>query len=155
MPSSVPDVLDGLADYLASWEGLRPADDVVVASAPVAPEELAEQQVTLGDVTAPQAGTADLSGRKPETPTLTCWIARTVPGTDEAARRTARREAYELLAFVSQALKADPTAGGTVPGPGGFSVGESSLEQVPAEIDGSALRRANLRFTVTWTSHIV
>jgi hypothetical protein len=150
MPSSVPAVKSGLRVYLASWEGLRPGDGVTVRSAPGG--ELSDDMVELGQVTAPQTR-AGLAG-KAENPTMTCWVQSTKAGGDEGAIRAARDRAYELLALVEAAVAADPTAGGTVPPPGGTTVGDSSLVEAPAEGPGGGMRRAQVRFTVTWVSHI-
>jgi hypothetical protein len=150
--SSVAAAKKGLRTYLRSWEGLRPGDGVVIRSAPVTPEEADDKQVIFGDVTAPQtqAGLA----RRAETPTMTCWIETTSAGADETAVDTARDQADALLTLVSAALRADPTAGGTIPAPGFTVIGESSVTEYPIDIDGSAGRRAQYRFTLTWESHI-
>lgn len=154
MPSSVPDVKDGLADYLASFQGLRPSDGVAVNSASIAPNEANGKDIVLGDVTAPQAP-AGLQAVA-ESATMTCWIWAVVPGNDEVARRAARRAAYDLLALVERAVAADRTAQGSVPAPGGLAVGEGSLVEDPTDPPpgGTAGRRADLRFTITWTSHL-
>lgn len=152
MPTSVPVSKTGIREYLATSPGLTDADDVVVRSAPVAPDELAATQITLGDVTAPQtpAGLA----RREEKPVMICWIEVTRPGSDEAAMRAARNQAGALLGYVEAALHADPSCAGTVPAPAQTAVGSSDLTEFPIDIDGSAGRRAQYRFTVTWTSHI-
>jgi len=151
MASSVPAVKAGLRTYLASWEGLRPGDGVTVRSAPGG--ELPDDVVELGEVTAPQTRASLTS--KAETPTMTCWVQATkASGDEEAAIEAARGRAYELLALVQAALTADPTGGGTVPAPGGTTVGDSSLVEAPAEGPGGGMRRAQVRFSITWTSHI-
>jgi hypothetical protein len=150
MASSVPAVKTGLRIYLASWEGLRPGDGVTVHSAPGG--ELPDDVVELGEVSAPQTRIG-LAG-KAEAPTMTCWVQATKAGGDEEAIEGARGRAYELLALVEAALTADPTAGGTVPPPQGTTVGASSLIEVPAEVQGGGGRRAQVRFTISWTSHL-
>jgi hypothetical protein len=149
--SSVPAVKAGLRTYLASWEGLRPGDGVTVRSAPGG--ELPDRVVELGEVTAPQTR-AGLAG-KAENPTMTCWVQATAAsGDEEAAIEAARDRAYALLALVEAALTADPTASGTVPAPGGTTVGDSSLVEAPAEGPGGGMRRAQVRFSITWVSHL-
>jgi hypothetical protein len=150
MASSVPAVKAGLRTYLASWEGLRPGDGVTVRSAPGG--ELPDDVVELGEVTAPQTRTG-LRG-KAENPTMTCWVQSTRAGGDEGAIEAARGRAYALLALVEAALTADPTASGTVPAPQGTTVGDSSLVEAPAEGPGGGMRRAQVRFSITWTSHL-
>lgn len=150
MPSSVPAVKAGLCTYLASWEGLRPGDSVTVRSAPGV--DLPDDTVELGDVTAPQAraGLAAMA----ESPTMTCWVQATRPGTDEAAIGAARDRAYDLFALVAAAIAADPSAGGAVLAPAGTAVGTSTLVEAAADLAGGGGRRAQVRFTVTWVSHI-
>ncbi len=151
MPSSVPVVKKGLRQFWQTTAGLRPDDGVVVRSAPVAPDELAPEQITLGDVAAPQARAG--LGRKEERPSMTCWIRIQRPGSDEDAVDAARDRVYELLALVEQSLRADPSAAGTIPPPAGTTVSESALEEYPSGPDGTATRVAQLRFTISWTSH--
>jgi hypothetical protein len=152
MPSSVPAVKTGLRVYLASWEGLRPGDKVTVRSAPGV--ELGDDIIELGDVTTTQ-GRAGLAG-KTEDATMTCWCQATRPGTsEESSVVPARARAYALLAAVEEALAADPTAGGVVPPPQGtLTVGGASLVEAPADLTGGGGRRAQVRFTISWTSHI-
>jgi hypothetical protein len=150
MGSSVPAVKAGLRTYLASWEGLRPGDGVTVRSAPGG--EMPEDVFEFGEVTAPQTRLG-LAG-KAENPTMTCWVQSTRAGGDEDAMDAARDRAYELLALVEAAVTADPTAGGTVPPPAGTTVGVSSLIEAPAEVPGGGARRAQVRFSITWVSHI-
>jgi hypothetical protein len=150
MPSSVPAVKAGLRQYLASWSGLRPGDGVTVRSAPGL--DLPDDTVELGETTATQTQ-AGLASRA-EQCRMTCWVQATRPGTDEAAIAAARTRAYGLAALVEQAFKADPGAGGTVPPPGQVAIGDSTLIEAPADTDGSGSRRAQVRFSVTWTSHI-
>lgn len=152
MPSTVPAVKAGLRDYLKTFPGLTPTDGVVVRSAPFAPNEETEKQIILGDVVAPQERSG-LMGKN-ETPTMTCWCRITGSGSDESAIDAARNDAAALLALVQTAIKADESAGGVVPGPGGLMISETALEEYPTDIDGTAARRADYRFTITWTSHI-
>jgi hypothetical protein len=153
MPSSVATVKKGLRDFLKVAPGLTTADGVTIRSAPITPEELTALQVTFGDVTAPQAQAGLV--RRAESPTMTCWIETTAPGSDETAIDTARDQGAALLALVSGALRADPTAAGTIPAPGFTVIGETGVVEFPIDLDGSAARRAQYRFTVTWTSHIL
>jgi hypothetical protein len=151
MPSSVPAALRGLRTYLASWPGLRESDGVQVRSAPdVGP--LSDDAVEFGDVVAPQRKIGLTS--KEETPTITCWTQATVDSTDEDAKDLARLNAYGLLALVEEALAADQTAAGTIARPAGATVGTSTLVQTPADAPGGGTRRAQVRFTISWTSHI-
>lgn len=152
MPSTVPAVKAGLRDYLKVYPGLTAADGVVVRSAPGTPDEEIDKHVILGDVVAPQKRVG-LAG-KDESPTMTCWARITRPGSDEDAIDTAREDAAALLALVQAAIKADESAGGAVPGPGGLMISETALEEYATDIDGTAARRADYRFTITWTSHL-
>lgn len=150
MPSSVPAAKDGIRAYLATWPGLRETDGVAVRSA--GGIDLPDDTVELGETTAPQ--TFEGLAGKSETPTMTCWCQSTRVGTDEATISLTRATAYGLLALVEQALKADPDANATVPPPGRLSVGDSTLVEVPADVGGQGGRRAQVRFSITWTSHI-
>ena len=154
MASSVAAAKAGLRDYWQTTAGLRPADGVTVRSAPVAPDELAAEQLTLGDVAAPASDRVDLSGRKAETPTCTCWVQVTRPGSGEDAVDACRDRAYALRDLAAAALAADPTAAGTIGPPGFATVDSSDLSEEPVDDDGTAARRATIRFTVTWTSHV-
>ena len=152
MPSSVPAAMEGLRIYLASWQGLRPGDGVTVRSAPDG-GDLPDDAVEFSGVLAPQ-GPATLTTRS-ESPTMTCWTQATAPGTDETAKHAARVRAYQLLGYVQAALKADPTAGGTVAPPRGTTVvAESALVQSVADLPAGGGRRAQVRFTISWVSHI-
>lgn len=154
MSTSVPAAKKGLRDYLRTIPGLTPDDKVVIRSAPVAPDQLADKQLTLGDVSAPQAR-AGLA-RKEESPTLTCWLRVVRPGDDEAAMDTVRDEAAGLLALVEDALLRDPSAAGTIAPPGGTWVTNSTLEEYPAmTAAGTAGRGAQYTFQIQWVSHIV
>jgi hypothetical protein len=156
MPSTVPAVKDGLADYLAAQTGLREADGVQVYSATPDAANVAKEHVILGNVpTAPQGWRGLGAQRKDERPTLTCWSTVVKPGAGEDAIRAARARAYALLALVEAALKADPSAGGTIPQPRQTTVTESALEEEPVTLaDGGGGRSARLRFTVEWLAHL-
>ena len=151
MASSVPAVKRGLRVYLASWEGLRPGDGVTVRSAPTG-ANLPDDTIELGDVNAPQTRAGLVA--KAENATMTCWAQATIGGDGEEAIDAARTRAFELLALVEAALTADPTASGTVAPPRGTTVADSTLIEAPTDHDGSAGRRAQVRFTISWTSHL-
>jgi hypothetical protein len=152
VPSSVPAVKPGLRQFLATSEGLRPTDGWTVRSADPEPREFSKQLIVLGTVTAPQtqAGLA----RRAESATLTAWIFATKVGVGETAVEAARALAYEGLAAVERAIAADRTAAGAVPDPGRLDITSTTLEEMPVDWDGSAARRAQLSFQVSWTSHI-
>ena len=152
MPSSVPAVKTGLAAYLRTTEGLQPTDGVTIRRADPEPAQFKLQMVVLGQVTAPQAQ-AGLA-RRAETPTMTCWVFVTKPGVGDAAEQAVAGRAYELLALIEGALAADRTAAGTVPPPGRLDITSTALEEMPVDWDGSAARRAQLQFQLSWTSHI-
>ena|SRR5215218_5973331 len=150
MPSSVPAAKAGIRAYLASWPGLRETDGVTVRSAPGT--DLPDDTVELGSTTATQ--TVEGLTARAEAATMTCWVQATRPGTDETTVGVARTRAYVLLGLVEQALRADPGANRSVPPPGQAAVGDSTLIEAPADTDGSGTRRAQVRFSITWTSHI-
>ncbi len=148
MASTVPAVKRQLRAYLATLPGLtETADKVVVRSAPVAPDEFADRQITLGGVIAPQVR-AGLQ-RKQENATLTGWISITRPGADETAMNVVRDEAYGLLALVEAGLH-EPAAGQAIPAADALTVASATLEEVPVDLDGTAGRRATIEFTITW-----
>lgn len=151
--SSVPAVKTGLRGYLASLEGLRPSDDVRVHSAPVTPDDAGLHHVILGDVTTTlsQGGLAT----RVESVTLTAYITALAAGDDETARASARDDVYTLFAAVEAGISIDPSAGGVVPGPGRLVIASATLQEVPVDLDGSAARRVQLSFTLTWTSHLI
>jgi hypothetical protein len=153
MSSSVAAAKKGLRNYLRSWPGLRTTDGVTIRSAPVTPTEMTDKQVMFGDVSAPPKVHAGMA-RWEEKPTADGWIEVTRPGADEDAIDAARDLGSELLTLVEDALHADPTAAGTIPPPAQATVSFTALAEYPFEIDGSAGRRAQYRFTITWTSHI-
>ena len=136
----------------ASDRQVRPGDGVTVRSAPSG-ADLPDDTVELGDVQAPQTR-ADMRGGKAEAATMTCWTQASAPGTGEDAIEVARARAYQLLAMVEAALTADPTAGGTVSPPRGTTVADSGLVETLTDHNGSGGRRAQVRFTISWTSHL-
>lgn len=142
----------GIRNYLRTTAGLTAADKVTIRSAMVTPEEFALDMVVLGDVAAPQAQ-AGLA-RREETPTVQCWVIVTRPGGDEPAVDAARDRADALMALISAALAADRTAGGTVPPPARIDLSTSGLQESPVDWQGAAARRAEIPFTLVWTSHI-
>lgn len=157
MPATLAEAItqgkDGLGGYLATTAGLRPADAVAVRTAAVTPEEFVMDMVILGDVVAPQSrpGLATREAR----PTVTCWVVITRPGVDEAAVRAARARAAALMGLIEGAIRADPTAAGTIAPPGGLAVATSGLEESPVDWHGQAARRATVPFSLSWTSHVV
>jgi hypothetical protein len=151
MPSTIPAVKKGLRDFLVAQTGLRPVDGVTIRSATITPEQFSADLVILGDATATQAQ-AGLASRA-ETPTLNCWAIVTRPGDTEDVIDTARTAAAALATTVEAALKADPLAGGTVPRPGRVVFASTGLSESPVSWDGAAARRAEVAFSLTWTSH--
>jgi hypothetical protein len=151
----VADAKDGLWQRLTTTSGLTEADGVRVASATVSPDELAPgtEVVSLGDVTIGAGGRPGLAGRQ-ASPTLNGWVDVTVLEGDEAAIRTARHRAAELMGLVEAAVVADPTAGGTIAGPGGTTVAVSALQETPVAWKEQAARRATYPFSISWTSHV-
>jgi hypothetical protein len=141
----------GIRDFLKVTPGLRAADGVKVASADVPPEEMTTAMVLLGSVTIvyEQAG---LQGRA-ETPTVSCWVISVQPGNGEDAVDLARDAAEALFSLVEAALAADPSAAGAVPPPGRAVITAGGLTESPVSWDGSAARRADRAFSLTWTSH--
>ena len=152
MPSTDRAAKRGIRTYLATTAGLGPADGVTIWSAYVDPGSWTAQTVVLGDVTAPQTQ-AGLATRA-RTATAACAVVVTVSGGDETAIDAAGARADELRALIEAALKADPSAAGTVTNPGRIVVATSGLEESPATWEGSAARRATVPFTLTWTTHI-
>jgi len=155
VPSTVPAVKDGLADYLAATTGLREVDGVQVYSATPDAANVAKEHVILGNVVAPQSWRGLGAQRKAETPSMSCFVTIVKPGAEEPAIRAARARAYALLALVEAALKTDPSAAGAVPLPRQTTVTTSSLEEEPVTLkDGGGGRLARLPFTVAWESHL-
>jgi hypothetical protein len=142
----------GIRQFLVTTPGLGTADGVTVRSAAVTPEEFTGDMVILGDTTAPQVQ-AGLASRA-KTPTVTCWVVVTRPGSGEAAIDAAGDRAEVLMALVEAALDADRTAAGSVLPPGQVVVTSSGLEESPVDWDSAAARRATIPFQLSWTSHI-
>jgi hypothetical protein len=152
MPSSVPAVKVGLKQYLATTAGLRPTDGVTVRRADPEPREFSQQLVILGQATTTQTQAG--LGSRAETVTLTCWVMVTRIGVGDATATAACDRAYELHALIEGAIKADRTAAGSVPPPGRLDMTASTLDEMPVDWDGSAGRRAQLQFQLSWVSHI-
>jgi hypothetical protein len=141
----------GIADLLATTDGLRPADEVTVSSGPVEPLP-SRDMIILGEVTTPQSrpGLATREGR----PTMNGWVIVSRPEGGEAAIREARAVASRYMGLIEAAIRADPTAAGTITPPGGTRVASSGLQESPADWNGQAVRQATIPFSVSWTSHI-
>jgi hypothetical protein len=152
VPSSVPAVKTGLAAFLRTTDGLRPADGVTIRRADPEPAQFKLQMVVLGSATATQTQ-AGLSARA-ESVTLTCWIFVTKPGVGDTAERAVADRAFELYGLIEGAIAHDRQAAGTVPAPGRLDITSATLEEMPVDWDGSAARRAQLQFQVSWTSHL-
>lgn len=146
----VATAVDGLADLLATTDGLRPADGWTVCSGPVDPLPSAEL-VLFGDVTVTHS-TADLMGRSGAA-NLAGWVIVFRPGSGEDATRTARRVAAQAMGRIEGAVRADPSAAGTIRPPGGTQIATSGLQQALSEWNGQAGQQARVPFTITWTSH--
>jgi len=138
---------------LATTEGLQDADGVTVRSATIAPEEFQADMVILGDVTIGPGARPGLAGRA-ASPSMSGWVVITRPEGSEEAIRAARDRAAQVMGLVEAAIGTDPTADGTVRGPGGTAVNISALEESPVDWNGQAARRATYPFTVSWTSHV-
>lgn len=152
MSSSVPAVKAGLRQFLSTTAGLKPTDGVTIRRADPEPREFSQQLIVLGQATTTQAQ-AGLAARA-ESVTLTCWVFVTKIGVGDAKAAEACDRAYELYALIEGAIKVDRTAAGSVPPPGRLDITASTLEEVPVDWDGSAARRAQLQFQVSWVSHI-
>lgn len=152
MPPTVRQAKKGIRAYLQAVTGLRLVDGVTIRSATIAPEEFTDTLVILGDATAPQAQ-AGLA-RRAENVTVNCWVIVTKPGSDETAVDAAGDRADALIALISNALAADRTAGGAVPNPGRIDLATSGLEESPKVWNNEAARRAEIPFSLSWTSHI-
>lgn len=142
---------DGIADLLATTAGLRPADGVLISSAPVEPLPSTDM-IILGDVTTPQSqpGLATREGK----PAMNGWVIVSRPEGGEAAVRACRAVAGRYMGLVEGAIRADPTAAGTITPPGGTTVASSGLQESPADWNGQAMRQATIPFSISWTSHI-
>jgi hypothetical protein len=154
MPSTVPTVKAGLRDWLRLQPGLTAADEVTVRGAPVDPAEILKNLVVLTNVTAPQDAPVMVMSPdlREESATLTGYCVCTRTGNDDAAEDAARDAAYALFAIVEQALEADPSAGGIIPGPQKGLLTESGLTESPLDDNGSPGRQASVRWLLTWTS---
>jgi hypothetical protein len=155
MPSTIAAGKKGIRDYLQTTPGLTPADDVTVRSADITPEEMTPVVegglIILGSVTTTQTQ-AGLQGRA-ENPSVSGWVIVGRPGGDETAIDAVRDRAEELLTLIERAFVADPSAAGTIRPPGQVTVTGGALEETPVLWDGSAGRRAQRAFTLSWTSH--
>ena len=151
MGSTVPQGKKGLRAYLQTTEGLRPADKVTVTARAGEPVP-ATRTVILGRATTTEAP-AGLD-RRAETVTLSCVILATKIGSGETVSDQARDDAYAVMDLIRAALKADPTAAGTVPGPGHIDVVSSDSQEMPVSWDGQAAERLELEFQLSWVSHI-
>lgn len=152
MPSSVPAVKAGLRNWLRTQVGLRPADAVYVSGVILDPLAITGKTVMLGSVTTPETEPVMDPDITEETPTLTGFCVGFAPGTGDEAQDAARVGAYALLAVVRAALKADPSAGGVIPGPGKGLLTQADLTENPGEEASSGMRQATIRWLLTWTS---
>jgi hypothetical protein len=152
MPSTVPVVKPGVRDWLRTLVGLRPADGVYVSGVAVDPDSVTGDVVMLASVLAPQTIPVMYPDIREETPTVTGFCVGVRPGKGDEAEDAARDAAYALFAIVEAALKADPSAGGVIPGPLKASLTEGGLTESPGDINGSADRRATVQWRLTWTS---
>jgi len=152
MPSTVPAVKKGLRDWLRLQPGLTPTDGVTVRGAAVDPAEAGKNLVVLTDVTAPQTAPVMYPDIREETPTLTGYVVARRPGTGDTAEDAARDAAYALFAVLEQALEADPTAGGVIPGPVKGLLTEAGLTEAKVDLDGQGAREASVRWLLTWGS---
>jgi hypothetical protein len=150
---TVAEAKTGVWQRLATTVGLTVADGVTVRSATIAPEEFEADMVILGDVTISAGARPGLAGRAAN-PTMNGWVIITRPEGDEAAMRSARDRAAAVMGLVEAAVMADPTADGTIAGPGGTTVSVSALEESPVDLGGQAARRATYPFSISWTSHL-
>jgi hypothetical protein len=150
----VADAKTGIWQRLTTTPGLTTADDgVTVRSATIAPEELQGDMVICGDVTIGASARPGLAGRSAN-PTMNGWVIITRPEGDEPAIQEIRRRAAEVMGLVEATVMADPTADGTIQGPGGTTVSVSALEESPVDLNGQAFRRATYPFSISWTSHV-
>jgi hypothetical protein len=156
MPSTAPTVKAGLRNWLRTLTGLREVDGVTVRGAAVHPDEAHKNLVVLTTVTAPQSGPVIWPDLREETPTLVGYCVCRRPNTDDAdtGEDAARAAAYALFAVIENALEADPSAGGVLPGPVKGLITEAGL--VEAAGDGTSLgyRVAEVRWLLSWTSDI-
>jgi hypothetical protein len=151
MPSTVPAVKKGLRNWLRTLPGLA---GVTVRGRPIQVLRGGEE-IHLGDVLAPQAYEVQDWGPKTERPTLTSWIfvrKNEVAGNLDAGEDAARDRAYQILGVIETALKADPSAGGVIPGPGKGQITESGLTETPGDAEGTGTCEVQVRWVLTWTS---
>ena len=152
MPSTVPVVKPGLRNWLRTQTGLRPQDGVKVSGVFIDPEQITGDTVMLGSVLGPQSAPAMYPDIREETPTLTGFCVSVRPGSGDAAEDAARAAAYALFAAVENALDADPSAGGVIPGPGKGLLTQGDLTESSHDDNGSAGRLATVRWLLSWTS---
>jgi hypothetical protein len=152
MPSTVPAVKAGLRDWLRTQVGLRPADSVYVSGVMMDPKDITGKTVMLGSVTTPETEPVMDPDITEETPTLTGFCVAFVPGTGDDAQDDAREAAYALHAVIKAALKADPTAGGVIPGPLKGALTQGDLVEAPGEENMAGTRQAQVRWLLAWTS---
>src|SRR5215216_1530918 len=146
MPSTVPAVKPGLRDWLRTLTGLRPADGVYVSGVALDPDTVTGDTIMLASVLAPQTTPVMYPDIREETATLTGYCLAVRPGSGDLAEDAARDRAYALLAVLENALEADPSAGGVIPGPLKGSLTEEGLTESPGEGPGGADRRASVRW---------
>lgn len=152
MPSTIPAVKAGLRDWLRLQTGLRPQDGVKVSGVMIDPETITGPVILLASVTGPQAPVVTWPDVREETPTLTGFCVATAAGTGDQAEDAARVAAYALFTVLENALELDPSAGGVIPGPGKALLTQGDLTESPGDDNGSAFRRASVRWLLSWTS---
>lgn len=152
MPSTVPAVKAGLRDWLRAQTGLRPQDGVRVSGVAIDPETISGDVVMLGSVLATQTTPAMYPDIREENPTLSGFCVASRTGTDDAAEDAARVAAYALFAVVENALDADPSAGGVIPGPQKGLLTQGDLTESGSDSNGTGVRRASVRWLLSWTS---
>jgi len=152
MPSTVPAVKAGVRDWLRTQTGLRPQDGVKVSGVALDPETITGDVVMLASVLAPQSPPVMYPDVREESPTLTGFCVATRPGSGDTAEDAARAAAYALFAVLENALEADPSAGGSIPGPGKGLLTQGDLTESPGDDNGSATRQATVRWQLAWTS---
>jgi hypothetical protein len=150
MASTVPAVKKGLRTWLRlqTWPG---PEAVTVHGASDPPLETRDMVILTG-VTGPQTTPVMYPDIREESPTLTGYVVVRRPGSGDEAEDAARDRAYALFAVIEQALEADPTAGGVIPGPGKGLLTEGGLTESSGDESGQAVRQAEVRWLLTWTS---
>jgi hypothetical protein len=151
MPSTVPAVKKGLRTWLRLQPGLLASDGVAIYGASDPPAETADMVVLTG-VAGPQTPPVMYPDIREESPTLTGYIVVTRSGAGDDAEDAARDRVYALFAVVEAALEADPSAGGNIPGPGKGLLSQGDLTESYYDWEGGAGRRAEIRWTLTWSS---